>query len=56
MGTPESSSCWSLLDELAFVADRINDDLLVRHIAAVERFVAETLRRTGDVSVYVEGH
>jgi hypothetical protein len=46
----------SLLDELAFVAERVNDDLFVRHIGDTERFVAETLRRPGEVTVFVEGN
>ena len=37
--------CESLLDELAFVADRLNDPLAVRTAQAISDYVAARLRR-----------
>ena len=54
--TLDKVRCESLLDELAFVAERLNDDLAVTTAQAVANYVAERTRRPGwEGSVTIDG-
>ena len=54
--TLDKVRCESLLDELAFVAGRLNDDLAISTAQAIADYVAERTRRPlWDGTITIEG-